>query len=158
MLAEATKRLLLLDVDGVLNPLSNRPPPGFRTEWIDGFEVAFTVRHARWLTELADSFELLWASTWEDSANESIGPLLRLPPLPVIHFSKERVGDTCKLNDVRNFVGDRPCVCIDDELFADAFKWADDRPAPTLAIRPAATVGMTITHFEQVCEFRDRHC
>jgi hypothetical protein len=155
--AEGTteRPLLLLDVDGVLNPLAARPPPGFTALQIDGYEVAISARHRMWLQELVLSFELVWATTWEGAANESVGPLLGLPELPVVTFEGERIGETWKLGAVRAFVGDRPLVWIDDELFADARDWADHRPAPTLLIRPASSVGMTAAHFNQVCQFRD---
>lgn len=146
--------LLLLDVDGVLNPLANRPPPGFRLQRIDGYEVALSAQHQRWLSELAQSFDLAWATTWEQSANESIGPLLGLPEIPVVRFVGERAGDTWKLETVRRFVGDRPLVWIDDELFLDAYEWARTRDAPTLLIRPSSSVGMTSAHFDQICQFR----
>ena len=147
--------LLLLDVDGVLNPLALRPPPGFSVQWIDGYEVALSGKHREWLGELVRSFELVWATTWEDSANESIGPLLGLPELPVVRFSGERTGDTWKLEAVRSAVGDRPLVWIDDELFLDAYEWAQGRDAPTLLIRPSSSVGMTASHFDEICRFRD---
>lgn len=147
--------LLLLDVDGVLNPLANRPPPGFFVQWIDGYEVAISDRHRQWLSELAQSFELRWATTWEDSANESIGPLLGLPELPVVRFVAERTGDTWKLEAVQAVVGNRALVWIDDELFLDAYEWARTRQAPTLLIRPSSSVGLTSNHFDQVCQFRD---
>lgn len=38
------------------------PPPGFRSEAIDGFEVAYWARHRRWLLELSEVFDrpLVW--------------------------------------------------------------------------------------------------
>lgn len=92
---------VLLDVDGVLNPLASTPPPGFQSQVIDGFEVAISVRHRRWLQELNQSFELVWATTWEDSVNQSICPLLGLPTLRVVNFGPDRQGETWKLSDVR---------------------------------------------------------
>ncbi|MBT8241207.1 MAG: hypothetical protein KJN63_08270 [Acidimicrobiia bacterium] len=153
---EETKRpLLLLDVDGVLNPLAMTPPPGFSVQWIDGYEVAISARHQRWLNELAQSFDLAWATTWEQSANESIGPLLGLDELPVIRFDGERTGDTWKLEAVKAFVGDRSLVWIDDELYLDAYEWSRTRDAPTLLVCPSSSVGMTLGHFDQICQFRD---
>lgn len=147
--------LLLVDVDGVLNPLGHRPPPGFFVQSIDGYEVAISDRHGRWLNELAESFELWWATTWEQSANNSVGTLLGLPELPVVRFAGERSGDTRKLEAVQGAVGDRSLAWIDDELFLDAYEWARNRAAPTLLVRPSSSVGMTLSHFEQICRFRD---
>jgi hypothetical protein len=36
------------------------------------------------LSLAAQGAELAWATTWEDEANEAIGPLLGLPPLPAV--------------------------------------------------------------------------
>ena len=88
-------------------------------------------------------------------SKQSIGPLLGLPELPVVRFSGERTGDTWKLEAVRSAVGDRPLVWIDDELFLDAYEWARGRDAPTLLIRPSSSVGMTASHFDEICRFRD---
>ena len=114
------KPLLLLDIDGVLNPLSNNPPPGYQTYWIDGYSVALSERHGRWFRELHDLFDIVWASTWEHSANESVGPLLGLPQLGVVEFGEDRVGDTWKLQAVVAYAEDRPLVWIDDMLYDDA--------------------------------------
>jgi hypothetical protein len=85
-----TKPLLFLDVDGVLNPVCPHPDADFDTHTIFGYAVLLSARHGDWLRQLADRYELVWATTWEDNANEHIGPALGLPPLPVVHFNGYR--------------------------------------------------------------------
>jgi hypothetical protein len=125
--------LLLLDVDGVGCPLGNAAP--------DQVPIASTyvsLSHHRllpgWLAELAELFELVWATTWEHDANELLAPLLGLPDLPVIRFVGTVVGpgETVKLPAIRRFVGDRAFAWVDDRLGVDATAWATHRLAPTL--------------------------
>ena len=100
--------LLLLDVDGPLNPyrlLTRRGhvEPKLRagesrftylvhelepTDWIGTEKCRGLVSpdHGRALIELTEVFTLVWASTWEESANELLSPLLGLPELPVIEW------------------------------------------------------------------------
>jgi HAD domain in Swiss Army Knife RNA repair proteins len=140
------KPYLLLDVDGVLNPIGGGPPPGYTRQETNGFQVTWSIRHREWLKNLSSYFEMVWATTWEHLANESIGPLLDLPKLAVIEFTSPRHGDTWKLTDVKRFVGERACAWVDDALFGDAQRWADDRDAPTLILRPSPSVGLTEAH------------
>jgi hypothetical protein len=52
--------------------------------------VLLSVHHADWLRELAGTYELVWATTWEHHANTHIAPLLELPALPVVAFAGYR--------------------------------------------------------------------
>lgn len=85
---------LLVDVDGVLNPLALDPRlAGYRpfithpnTRWWDGssLRVRLNPRHGEWLTTLAadTGANLAWGSTWEGEANTWIGPPIGLPEMP----------------------------------------------------------------------------
>lgn len=145
--------VVLLDIDGVLNPLGKSAPPGFRTYFLDGFEVALSDRHGAWLQSLVGKAELVWASTWEYTANESVGKMLGLPPLPAVAFGKGRDGDTWKMAAVSEWVGDRPFVWIEDDLFLDAYDWAKERAARSLLVKPSGHVGLTEAAIEQIDEF-----
>lgn len=145
--------LLLLDVDGVLNPVTSSPPPGYRTVEVNGYRFHVSDLHRERLGRLVPSVDLVWASTWERAAKESIGPALHLPDSPVIRFAPDRVADTWKLPDVDRYVGTRPLIWIEDNLFGDAYEWAKNRSSPTLLIKPPATVGLTPDHFDQIDAF-----
>jgi hypothetical protein len=151
-----SRPLALLDVDGVLlpsPPRRGRPPrvtlvrAGRRVAELDS-------RYAGWLRELANQYDLAWASSWGRLAAEVIGPRLGLPPsLPVVAITATDWVRTRKLPDVARFVGDRPCAWIDDQLGTDAFAWARDRAAPTLLLRTDPRVGLQLRHLQQLLLF-----
>lgn len=128
------KPVLLLDVDGPLNPWNNKPhrrPAGYDTF---RFPVAGTTArrpmrvwlrpaHGPQLLTLADrcGFKLVWATSWQAEANEFISPALGLPELPIVPFPEfdpvrgwPRVGHW-KWDAVADYAGDRPLVWLDDE-------------------------------------------
>lgn len=99
------KPLLLLDVDGVLNPYplitkgGHLPPKvrdGERRYSYDrhvlsplgftGLPVLISPDHGEALRSLSDVFDLVWATTWEHDANRLLAPLLGIPQLPVINW------------------------------------------------------------------------
>jgi len=152
----ATKPLLLIDIDGVLSPFGGGLPPGFKRETIGSYEVIWSPRHQEWLFHLSQDFHLVWATTWEHSANESMSPILELGQLAVIEFDRG-TGDTWKLPSVQEFIGNRPAAWIDDDLYLDAHKWAEQRDVPTLLIRTNSSVGLTKEHVDQLQTFAE-HC
>ncbi|MCH9732231.1 MAG: hypothetical protein K0U84_21575 [Actinomycetia bacterium] len=110
-MVNATRPLVAIDIDGVLNPLPSELanvalparlpgyveheitlPAGQRhlpylrghgTETVHGRVLVNNV-HARWIRSLLDrGVEVGWATTWEHFANEVFGPLLGLPQLPL---------------------------------------------------------------------------
>ncbi|GAA3854395.1 hypothetical protein GCM10022243_19900 [Saccharothrix violaceirubra] len=136
--------LLLLDVDGPLNPYAarrHRRPAGFTTHRLTSTGHWYTGREARrhkglrvWLNpdhgallralaERAD-LEPVWATTWAHQANTRIAPVIGLPELPVIEFSERdldplhgwRDGGSWKWSAVARYAGDRPLAWLDDEL------------------------------------------
>lgn len=143
-LAVIGRPYLLIDVDGVLNPFgTSRAPDGFARHELLGYDVWLSPRHGLWLNALATWFDLVWATTWEHDAPRLIAPILKLPSdIPVIEF-RQSEGETWKLGDVAHFAGSKPLAWIDDDLFGDAFAWADQRSAPTLLIRTSSSVGLT---------------
>lgn len=151
---------LLLDVDGVLNPwLMHRLPAGYRHHQIGIFDVILAEWHGPAILELCRTagLDLVWATTWEDHANDEIAPRVGLPSdLPWIRFSDEDAGalvETWKLPAVQRAVGDRPCVWIDDDLWSDAWTWAEQRSeagTPTLLVQPHPEQGLVAAHLDEV--------
>jgi hypothetical protein len=138
--------LLLVDVDGVLNPWQAvECPPGFREYgFFPGERVLLSEGHGALLRELADSYELVWATAWEHRANRLICPVIALPELPVIEFPLAGTDFFFrKLPSVIESVGDRPCAWIDDEHHPAHHEWARERGAPTLIVDIDPAIGLT---------------
>jgi hypothetical protein len=138
--------LLLLDVDGVLNPFAALGcPPGYQEYAVFPGEdpVRLCTVHGDWLRELAGPFRLVWATAWMTEANRLLAPRLGIPELPVIQFPPIAFQPLDKLPAVISFVADLPLVWIDDALEPEAHDWAARRPAPTLLIDADPAVGLT---------------
>ncbi len=141
--------LLLLDVDGVLNPLGVREAPGFVPYHVGGMHVLLSSDHGRWLSELGDRFDLTWATSWERDA-DLIAERIGLPlGLPAITFTNQSEW-TVKLPDVVRFVGDRPLAWVDDQMGPDVLAWAASRTRPTLLVETDSRVGLTLAHVERL--------
>ncbi len=124
---------LLIDVDGVLNPLVvcdgfeiyEMAPIGWTGPMLN---VQLSERHGEWIRGLTDIFDLVWATTWEDSANLMISPKVGLPnDLPVIPFREPRLryewGISFKSPAVAHYVGSHPFVWLDDSLTPADTDW-----------------------------------
>ncbi|WP_370221185.1 HAD domain-containing protein [Kitasatospora sp. MAP12-22] len=121
-----SKPLLFLDVDGVLNPADPRPAADFDVHTLCGFRVLLSRRHGEWLRELAEVYELCWATTWEEDANVHIAPVLGLPVLPVVRFAgyRRQPGDP-RVRLMELFSGAKWVPLL---RYADGrpFAWVDD--------------------------------
>lgn len=164
--------VLLLDVDGVLCPVEDNtrpggyypPSPDFRPVPYEHPETGESMRlwvsdeNARRVERLSAAFEVVWATGWVHRANYVIGPLHRLPPLPVVELAWSEdlrsVSTSWKLPAVAAYAGDdRPCAWIDDDLGADVEQWADTRPGPTLLVPIDHRVGLTDDAVERALRF-----
>lgn len=145
--------LVLIDVDGVLQPVGSFVPPGYTR--FDGQEATVVLRpeHGRWLAELPTTVEIVWATTWGGRANRLIGDRLGLPAMEWIDLGDLPRSGTRKLDAVSRYVDDRPLVWIDNELYDDAVAWAESRPAPTMLRRTRASVGLTREDIDSVKDF-----
>ena len=155
--------LLLIDVDGVLNPYAAKEmPPGFVRHAFD-VEDGRTVRpllnpeHGAWLRELAADFDLVWMTQWADQANEFVAPVLGLPPLPVIKPIVRGLLNPSinKEYPAKAFVKGRPFAWVEDGHGYLVRRWAQNRPRsrPALLIDTNPAVGLTRDHIEQLRRF-----
>jgi len=74
-----------------------------------------------WCTALAGlPFDLVWATTWEQEANDFIAPALGLPSLPFIAWSDPRPeaagGVFWKTPEIVAWANGHPFAWIDDEI------------------------------------------
>lgn len=138
--------VLLVDVDGVLNPwLAENCPDGYHEyDFFPGERVLLSPGHGELLLSLTPAYELVWATAWEHRANRLICPVLALPELPVIEFPLSgRDLFFRKLPAVIEAIGERPCAWIDDAHQSDHYEWAEQRAAPTLIIDIDPAIGLT---------------
>jgi len=141
---DASRPLLLLDVDGVLIPYAAaEQPAGFEQHQLLGEQVWLAPQHGAWLRPLCDRFELIWATGWEHDANRLLAPILGLPALPVMEFPRNADGRFTKLPTITRFAAGRPLVWLDDELSDAARAWAASRAAPTLLLDADPAIGLT---------------
>lgn len=128
------KPLVLLDVDGPLNPYGAKPtrrPEGYTTIRVQlpmaivarvpsaerrTLRVWLNPEHGPMLLAFAEKHdaELVWATTWEHDANVHIGPVIGLPELPVIEWGFK--AHHWKFDGVLEYVGNRPFVWFDDDF------------------------------------------
>ena len=103
--------VLLLDVDGVLNPHGTvKCPKGF-TEYdlFPGEEpVRLSPAHGEWINELQQVFDIAWATAWNDDANRLLAPLLGIAALPVVTMPSPPFQPRDKVPPIAQFVRRRP--------------------------------------------------
>jgi Swiss Army Knife RNA repair-like protein len=140
--------LLMVDVDGVISlfgfDAKSRPPGRFHT--IDGIPHFLSSHAASHLLELRSEFELVWASGWEEKANEYLPHLLGLSgPLPYLSFDRTpgRSNAHWKLDAIEAHAGSRPLAWIDDSFNDACHTWAVERRAPTLLVQTLPSQGLT---------------
>ena len=146
--------ILAVDVDGVISLFGFDGPlteVGGRFHLIDGVAHCISDVAGGQLVRLADAYELVWATGWEDRANDHLPLILGLPgELPVLHFDgRARFGSAhWKLDALDEYAGARPLAWIDDNLDESCHAWASQRPAPTLLVPTESDVGLTEAHTE----------
>ena len=142
-----------MDVDGVLSLFGFRELPGPMT-WVDGVAHYIPVDSGPRLVRLAERYELVWATGWEEKANEYLPHLLKLPfkELPYLSFDGRAVFGTAhwKLAAIDEYADGRPLAWIDDSMDDECREWARNRSAPTLLIATESPVGLTDEHVERL--------
>lgn len=143
--------ILFVDVDGVISlfgfPPDGKPPGTFHS--IDGIPHCLSHGAGERLVRLAERYELVWATGWEEKANEYLPHLLSLDgPWPVLSFDGRAVFGSAhwKLDAIDEYAGDRPAAWIDDFLDDACKLWAANRDAPTLLVETESATGLTDAH------------
>ena len=156
----AERPLLLVDVDGVISLFGFArdavPPGSFQS--VDGILHLIGSEAGVRLARLADRFELVWATGWEEKANEYLPRLLGMPAeLPVLTFDGRAVFGTAhwKLEAMDEYAGDRPAAWIDDFVDDECRAWAERREAPTLIVEAKSAIGLTEEHVEALLGWAD---
>ena len=163
MLQSWDKPVLLVDVDGVISLWgwdSDERPDGawHNVEGIGHFLSSTAAQH---LHDLAEWFELVWCTGWEERAAEHLPALIGAPHLPHLSFVRNpgRERAHWKLEAIDAHAGDRPLAWIDDALGEPCLAWAAEREArgiPTLLVHTRPAVGLTADHVEELSAWARR--
>ncbi len=148
----AEKPLLMVDIDGVISLFWGRrsgaaeqaPAGSFHS--IEGIPHFLSSTAAAHLLELETLFDLVWASGWEEKAEEHLPHLLGLPAqLPFLRFARSPGTSNAhwKLDAIDAYAGARALAWVDDALTGECERWAAARAAPTLLVRTAPEHGLT---------------
>jgi hypothetical protein len=168
----AQKPVLFVDVDGVISlfgfregyglaagdaPFENCPPG--RLHSINGVPHYISGACAGHLERLATRYELVWATGWEETANDYLPHLLGLPDhLPYLSFDgRVRAGAAhWKIEAIGEYAGEhRPLAWIDDNVDESCRVWAEERSAPTLIIETVRHEGMQDEHVALLLAWAD---
>ncbi|MBK8294371.1 MAG: hypothetical protein IPK93_06220 [Solirubrobacterales bacterium] len=148
------KPLLAVDVDGVISLFGfDETPsgPGYRFELIDGTPHVISVEAGPRLDRLSTTFELVWATGWQDRANDHLPTITGIGPLPVIEFDRsgpvpERFGSAhWKLAPLDAYAENRAIAWIDDSFDESCLEWARERESlghPTLLVPTEPQIGL----------------
>lgn len=142
-----SRPILAVDVDGVISIFGfEEPPPPeeARFQLVDGMMHCISLRAGPRLQRLAERFDLVWATGWEEKANYYLPTTLGLPELPHLSFDgAARFGSAhWKLGPLDAYGKGRPLAWIDDNFDRSCFEWADSRPEPTLLVPTEPQLGL----------------
>ena len=146
--------ILALDVDGVISLFGFDGPidqaPG-QFHLISGMAHCIPENIGERLARLGEVYEIVWATGWEDRANEMLPSILGLPgDLPFLTFDgRARFGTAhWKVEAIDEYAGHRPVAWIDDCLDETCHAWAQGRSGPTLLVPTEPDEGLTDAHVE----------
>jgi HAD domain in Swiss Army Knife RNA repair proteins len=157
LVTNRTKPILFVDVDGVISLFGFAPDVGQLPgplHWIDGVAHCIPPAVGERLVRLAEDFELVWATGWEERANEHLPFLLDLPfnDLPTLTFDGRAVFGSShwKVDAIDEYAGERAAAWIDDNMNEECHAWANRREAPTLLVETLPSEGLTDEHVERL--------
>jgi hypothetical protein len=148
--------LLLLDIDGVISLFgfdAADPPPGHRA-LVEGVPHYLSHEAAQRITRLAERFDCVWCSGWEDRADMNLPHLVGVPSgWPHIEFGQgaAREGRHWKLDAIDAYVGTtRAIAWVDDRHDDRCAQWLAGRAGPGLLVSTDPAIGLQDEHVEQL--------
>src|SRR5262245_25069877 len=139
------KPIRAVDIDGVISlfgfegkeahQLREEPPPG-EFHLVDGMLHCISMPTGPRLNRLAETYDLVWASGWEDRANDHLPQILGVPTLPYLTFGSDARFGTAhwKLGPIEEYAKGRPLAWIDDSFDPSCYEWGEQREEPTLLV------------------------
>ena len=156
---DSTERpVLAVDVDGVISLFGFTEAPEHapcKFQLIDGMAHCISFEVGERLRRLIPHYELVWATGWEDRANEYLLHLLGLERLPVIRFGGDAKFGSAhwKLDPIAEYAAGRKLAWIDDSLDDECRQWAAARAEPTLLVETESARGLEDAHVETLIEW-----
>lgn len=125
-------------------------PAHTQIQLVDGIPHCISLPVGERLLRLAERFELVWASGWEDKANFYLPELLGLPELPHVSFdvAARSGGAHWKLAALAAYAGERAIAWVDDNFDASCYEWAERRETPTLLVPTEPHLGLEEGHVD----------
>jgi Swiss Army Knife RNA repair-like protein len=163
---EPSRPLVLVDVDGVLNPARSQAP-GYRRQWVFPGGLArrllLNPSHGPMLTELAAvaGAELVWATYWRNRANTWIAPRVGLPPLRFVPIPRRWIPPagyslgTWKSCHVAAWVGPTPFVWFEDDARAVSHIAGQQSLGHHLMVKVDPAIGLTNSHVQRARAWLD---
>jgi hypothetical protein len=153
----SNRPLLMVDIDGVISlfaggdgqpeaahaGVDGAKAGGFHS--IEGIPHFLSATAAAHLLALSSDFELVWASGWEERANDHLPHLLGLPEgIPFVRFDRAvgRTNSHWKLDAIEHYAALRALAWVDDALDSECRNWAERRAAPTLLVQTDPRKGL----------------
>jgi hypothetical protein len=117
---------------------------------VDGVPHRISLVAGERLLRLAESFELVWASGWEDKANFYLPNLLGLPELAHVSFDGAARDGMAhwKLGPLEDYGKGRALAWIDDNFDQSCYEWAERRSEPTLLVVTEPQLGLEEAHVD----------
>ncbi len=140
-----SRPILAVDVDGVISLFGyDEPPATTRFELVDGMVHCISLATGDRLNRLAEHYDLVWATGWEEKANFYLPNLLGVPEMPHLTFDgAARFGSAhWKLGPLDEYGKGRAMAWIDDNFDESCYEWARSRPEPTLLVPTEPHIGL----------------
>jgi hypothetical protein len=142
-----SRPILAVDVDGVISLFGFDDPPPMgeaRFELVDGMVHCISLLAGKRLLQLTEHYDLVWATGWEDRANDYLPNILGVPQLPHLTFNgAARFGSAhWKLGPLDEYCQGRAMAWIDDNFDESCYEWAQARAEPTLLVPTEPQLGL----------------
>lgn len=147
--------VILVDVDGVVNPLSSARPGAISRS------MRMDARMGPRLKALSRLAELVWVSGWDAATRATIAATFGLPTFRAVETAGAPVGTSTPNGPaVADWLAQhappgawRGVVWIDDVLEGDAVDWAEEQRFPVHLIRPHPVQGLQDAHVDDAARF-----
>ena len=156
--------ILAVDVDGVISLFGFEQgleeAPG-ELKLIDGMLHCISIAAGERLRRLAAHYDLVWATGWEDRANDHLPPLLGLPEgMPYLTFGgRARFGSAhWKVDALDEYAGERPLAWVDDNIDETCVSWSEGRQGPTLLVPTESDRGLEEAHVDALVAWVEQGC